>query len=270
MGGCGGCSAAAGAAVFISADAADLRHADTVLTITSATTAPARRLLHPSIISALPSSGPEGMERAPRGSDPLSFLEDPRAHGGGELSGVAIDFDERDPLQVVNVTSGCPARARFMNVVQMGSAACVPLVSGWLSSSRPRRPRAVPAVKPTNQASRRSLVVPDLPAASCTNPLARGGLRAFVDDAAHHVGDEEGRVGEAIVRAFSLTIWRSCPPLTIRESARSGESCRHGENRVGVCHLQRHRLEHAQRNRRVGAWLDMLTPTRRQIAATCS
>ena len=51
-------------------------------------------------------------------------------------------------------------------------------------------------VKPTNHASRRSLVVPVLPAASSAEARrAHGGGGAFVQDAAHHVGDEVGRVG---------------------------------------------------------------------------
>ena len=58
-----------------------------------------------------------------------------------------------------------------MNSVQMGSAAWAPLrPSGWLSSKPTQTTVSSSGVKPTNQASRRSLVVPVLPAASCVEP----------------------------------------------------------------------------------------------------
>ena len=61
-----------------------------------------------------------------------------------------------------------------MNDVQIGSAACAPLrPSGWLSSRPTHTTVSSSGVKPTNHASRRSLVVPVLPAASAVNPFAR-------------------------------------------------------------------------------------------------
>ena len=61
-----------------------------------------------------------------------------------------------------------------MNASQMGSAAWAPLrPSAWLSSSPTQTTVSSSGVKPTNHASRRSLVVPVLPAASRLNPDAR-------------------------------------------------------------------------------------------------
>ena len=60
-----------------------------------------------------------------------------------------------------------------MNCVQMGSAACAPLrPTGWLSS-KPTQTLAVSCgVKPRNQASVKSLVVPVLPPAGRMSALA--------------------------------------------------------------------------------------------------
>src|SRR5262245_52113010 len=67
-----------------------------------------------------------------------------------------------------------PASAFFMNEVQIGSAACAPLrPSGWLLSRPTHTTVSSSGVKPTNHASRRSLVVPVLPAASSVKPFAR-------------------------------------------------------------------------------------------------
>ena len=61
-----------------------------------------------------------------------------------------------------------------MNVVQIGSAACDPLRPiGWLSSKPTQTTVSSSGVKPMNHASRRSLVVPVLPAASSVKPAAR-------------------------------------------------------------------------------------------------
>ena len=61
-----------------------------------------------------------------------------------------------------------------MKSVQIGVAACEPLSPrGWLSSKPTQTTASTSGVKPTNQASRRSLVVPDLPAASSVNPAPR-------------------------------------------------------------------------------------------------
>src|SRR5207244_11804136 len=60
-----------------------------------------------------------------------------------------------------------------MNCVQIGSAACAPLSpTGWLSSKPTQTTVSNSGVKPTNHASRRSLVVPDLPAASSVKSAA--------------------------------------------------------------------------------------------------
>ena len=50
-------------------------------------------------------------------------------------------------------------------------------------------------MKPTNQASRRSLVVPVLPAASGVKPSRALRAGAFVQHAAHHVRHEKRRIG---------------------------------------------------------------------------
>ena len=78
-----------------------------------------------------------------------------------------------------NGTLARPASARFMNCVQIGSAAWAPLrPTGWLSSKPTQTTVSSSGVKPTNQASRRSLVVPVLPAASSVKPAAaRAGRR---------------------------------------------------------------------------------------------
>ena len=61
-----------------------------------------------------------------------------------------------------------------MNAVQMGKATCEPLNPTARLSSKPTHTTVSRSgVNPTNQASRRSLVVPVLPAASRVNPAAR-------------------------------------------------------------------------------------------------
>ena len=61
-----------------------------------------------------------------------------------------------------------------MNCVQIGSAACAPdNPTGWLSSKPTHTTVRSSGVKPTNQASRKSLVVPVLPAASSVKPADR-------------------------------------------------------------------------------------------------
>ena len=70
-----------------------------------------------------------------------------------------------------NRRSPWPASARFMKLVQIGSAACEPVSpSGWLPSKPTQTAVRSSGVKPMNQASRWSLVVPVLPAASTVNP----------------------------------------------------------------------------------------------------
>ena len=118
--------------------------------------------------------------------------------GPASLPVSRIDVGEADALgRARTATLGVPASARFMNCVQIGSAACAPdSPTGWLSSKPTQTTVRSSGVKPTNQASRRSLVVPVLPAASSVKPgAARAGAGAFVEDAAHHVGDEVRRVG---------------------------------------------------------------------------
>ena len=122
--------------------------------------------------------GLEAVQRADLGrlgAGEERLAEDPRAAGGRDLAGVAVDVDEDDARRALRTArSAGPPSARIMNVVQIGSAACVPLrPSGWLSSSPTQTTVSSSGVKPTNQASRRSLVVPDLPAASSVKPAAR-------------------------------------------------------------------------------------------------
>ena len=96
------------------------------------------------------------------------------AVGRGELARIAVDVGEDDPLRHSKPTLEWPASARFMNSTQIGSAACAPLKpTGWLSSKPTQTTVSSSGVKPTNHASRRSLVVPVLPAASSVNPAAR-------------------------------------------------------------------------------------------------
>ena len=135
-----------------------------------------------------------------------------RCRGSMSTNDDAVGHLERDARR------GRRARA-FMNCVQIGSAACAPLrPSGWLSSKPTQTTVSSSGVKPTNHASRRSLVVPVLPAASSVKPArARAGAGAFVEHAAHHVGDEKRRVGPRDRRAagcvgFFVT---SLPPRVI-------------------------------------------------------
>ena len=108
------------------------------------------------------------------GADDEGFGEDARASRAGELARIAIDIDERDAFGRLEVGLSSPASARVMNAVQMGSAAVAPLSpSGWLSSSPTHTTVTSSGVNPTNHASRRSLVVPVLPAASGVKPAAR-------------------------------------------------------------------------------------------------
>ena len=121
-----------------------------------------------------------------------------RAPRQRKLAGVAIDLGERDPSGTSNAAFARPAVAFFMNWVQIGSAAWLPLSdTGWLSSKPTQTTVSRSGVKPTNHASRRSLVVPLLPAASNVNPAARACAGALVEHAAHHVGDEIRRIRRA-------------------------------------------------------------------------
>ena len=142
-----------------------------------------------------------------------------------------------------------------MNSVQIGSAAWAPLrPTGWLSSKPTQTTVSSSGVKPTNQASRRSLVVPVLPAASSVKPAAaRRRAGAFVEHAAHHVGDEVRRVAPRDLRGRSVGFFvTSVPPLVIDRMCRSGRSDADvGEHRVRRGDFERRRLEHAERNRRI-------------------
>ena len=115
-------------------------------------------------------------------------------------------------LRHVERWSPRPASARCMKASQIGSAACPPLSpSAWLSSRPTQTTVNSSGVKPTNHASRRSLVVPVLPAASRLNPEARTrGAGAFAQHAAHHVGDEIGRIGAR--DAFGRRVLRQRSP----------------------------------------------------------
>ena len=116
-----------------------------------------------------------------------------------------------------------------MNAVQIGSAA-------WCRSGRAAGCRRAPTqttvsssgVKPTNQASRRSLVVPDLPAASSVKPAPRAPAPVpLVEDAAHHVGDEERRVGLARPFAAPSSQRQVLALATMpRDASGAGGSCR--------------------------------------------
>ena len=166
-----------------------------------------------------------GLQRFGAGEERLA--EDARTSGNGEPSVVAIDVHEGDAVgHLERARSGGRQSALIMKLVQMGSAACAPLrPSAWLSSKPTQTTVSSSGVKPTNQASRRSLVVPVLPAASSAKPDgARGGAGALVDDAAHHVGDEERRVrpGDAPAPARAMARCSSCPSLDTCRIVRSG------------------------------------------------
>src|SRR5688500_20125748 len=76
------------------------------------------------------------------------------------------------PSGALNCELVRPASAAFMNPVQIGSAACEPVRPIGVLSSKPTQTAVSSSgVKPTNQASRGSLVVPLLPSASWLNPF---------------------------------------------------------------------------------------------------
>src|SRR5262249_48265523 len=78
------------------------------------------------------------------------------------------------PSGTSNGTLARPASAVRMNYVQIGSAARAPLSpTGRLSSKPTQTTVSSSGVKPANHASRRSLVVPVLPAASSVKPIDR-------------------------------------------------------------------------------------------------
>ena len=108
-------------------------------------------------------------------------------------------------------------------------------------------------VKPTNQASRRSFVVPRL-AGGVEREAggARAGAGALVEHAAHHVRDEERRVGARdALRAPALARTNVVVAgLDALESLAAAGRCRRWEQRVGLRHFERRQLEHAERDRR--------------------
>ena len=158
------------------------------------------------------------------------------------------------PSGASNGTLGWPASARIMNCVQMGSAACAPLRArrGWLSSKPTHTTVRSSGVKPTNQASRRSLVVPVLPAASSVKPAARAPAPVpSLMHAAHHVRDEKRRVGprDRAASAPASSSSRPCRRCVISQdvlerphgAADSGKSCRRSRSRTASPRIRRAR-----------------------------
>ena len=108
------------------------------------------------------------------------------------------------PSRRLELRAGRPATASFMNSVQIGSAACEPV-----SADR----RVVVEAHPDDgQQLRREADEPGVAqivgGAALAGGIgreahrARGGAGALVDDAAHHVGDEERGIGTRDLRVF--------------------------------------------------------------------
>ena len=151
-------------------------------------------------------------------------------------------------------SSGGRRAAAFMNSVQIGSAACEPVRPiGWLSSKPTQTTVSSSGVKPTNQASRRSLVVPLLPAASSVNPSARAPapvpslitLRIMFVTRNVVSGRATGLPGASLRPQRSRS-----RPRCGRCALQRPDGAAVGEQRVGLRHLERRQLEDAERDRR--------------------
>src|SRR3954471_704759 len=123
------------------------------------------------------------------------------------------------PSGTVNGTLARPASAVFMKCVQIGSAARAPLrPTGWLSSKPTHTTVSSSGVKPANQASRRSLVVPVFPAASSVKPAERA-LAAVPSLSTLRIMLVTRNVVSGFATSRATTVLRlvtSLPPLTIR------------------------------------------------------
>ena len=161
------------------------------------------------------------------------------------------------PSGASNGTLARPASARFMN--------CGPDRQRRLRAAQADRLVVVEADPDDRQQLRREADEPGVAQVVGRAGLAggverepgraRAGAGAFVEHAAHHVGDEEGRVrprdasAAAAVRASctSLPPLRRCAAMCC--SGRIDAAVR--EHRVGGGDLERRRLEHAERDRRI-------------------
>lgn len=121
-------------------------------------------------------------------------LADGRAAEAGHLARFAIDVDEDDSVRRLEGNRGA-TRRRARHEGRPGGQC-------RLRPAQTERPVVVAAdhttassagLKPTNHASRRSLVVPVLPAAGSVKPAARP--RPLVERRREHVGHEERRLG---------------------------------------------------------------------------
>ena len=102
------------------------------------------------------------------------FPKHARTTGRGQQAGVRVDVHIVMPSGASKGRLWRPASARIMNWAKIGKAACAALKpTGRLSLKPTQTTVSNSGVKPTNHATRRSLVVPDLPAVSSVKPAAR-------------------------------------------------------------------------------------------------
>ena len=157
------------------------------------------------------------------------LVEGARAAGRRQLAGVAVDLHERDAAgHARTATLGPPGQRRFMNSVQIGSAACVPVNPSGLLSSKPTHTTGEQLGREADEPRVAQIVGRAALAGRVERePVgARAGAGALVDDAAHHVRDEERRVRPRR-RAASLPCGRAMPaPAWMWSMAAAGGRCR--------------------------------------------
>src|SRR6185295_7291359 len=151
-------------------------------------------------------------DRGRFGAGQKGLVEGLRARGRRELAVQRVDVHEADALRDVEGQAG---------------AAGEPLrPTGWLSSKPTQTTVNSSGVKPTNHASRRSLVVPVLPAASSVKPALRAPAAVPSFSTLRIMLVTRTVVsGRAIVRPslddFFVT---SLPPLRMRPMCRRGRT----------------------------------------------
>ena len=156
--------------------------------------------------------------------------------------------------------SGRPSMYAFMKSIQIGSAANAPCSAPpsdlRLSSNPSQTPTVISGSKPMNQASVLSSTVPVLPAsgqdAPGSSPLAAGAARA--EDAAQHVGHDEGGIGADHVVGFGAVFLEQVAVaiLYVQDGERLHPHALIRERRVGAGDVEQRRVAGAKRNRQVG------------------
>ena len=130
------------------------------------------------------------------------------------------------PSGTSNGTLGRPAVAAFMNAVQIGSAACVPLSDDRLVVVEAHPDHRQQLGREADEPGVAQVVGRAGLAGGVEREArgARAGGGAFVEDAAHHVGDEVGRVfarGALDVGAFGRSSFSAVSMRWIDVSGRT-------------------------------------------------